>query len=283
MKIYDCFNFFNELDILEIRLNELYEYVDYFIIVESNVTHSGHEKPFYFELNKHRYSKFLDKIISYKVFDTPSDFVNLPNTNDVEINKIYDFIRTQKNRFNIKTQPDYGRDFFQKESVRRALINCSDDDVILISDADEIPSSEFMEKIHEFDLTTSILSLNQPMYCYYVNVLKEVNWFGTKVMKYKNLKNLSLNEIRGDELLSVKTQKFGWHFSFMGGEDMVKRKLLSYSARDLVNNHILENISTNIKNNIDPFFRNHLIKMETDEYLPNYLKQNKEKYKHLFK
>ena len=51
-KIYDCFNFFNELDILEIRLNTLYEYVDYFVIVESNLTHSGEQKPFYFEENK---------------------------------------------------------------------------------------------------------------------------------------------------------------------------------------------------------------------------------------
>ena len=58
-KIYDCFNFFNELDILELRLNILYEYVDYFVIVESDVTHSGEKKPFYFEDNKERYSKFL--------------------------------------------------------------------------------------------------------------------------------------------------------------------------------------------------------------------------------
>ena len=79
-KIYDCFNFFNELDILELRLNILYDYVDYFVIVESSVTHSGQPKPFYLEENKERFAKFWDKIIIFKVVDTPEDFVNLPNT-----------------------------------------------------------------------------------------------------------------------------------------------------------------------------------------------------------
>ena len=54
-KIYDCFNFFNELDLLEIRLNTLYDIVDYFVIIESNLTHSGEVKPFYYEDNKSRF------------------------------------------------------------------------------------------------------------------------------------------------------------------------------------------------------------------------------------
>ena len=91
-KIYDCFNFFNELDILEIRLNVLYEHVDYFVIVESSITHSGEEKPFYFEENKERYSKFLDKIIHYKVYDTPNDFINLNYGEDKCLNDIFNFL-----------------------------------------------------------------------------------------------------------------------------------------------------------------------------------------------
>lgn len=170
-KIYDCFNFFNELDILEIRLNILYEHVDYFVIVESSVTHSGESKPFYFEDNKERFSKFLDKIISYKIYDTPFDFVNLPETNNVELNNVFNSIKVQTNRFNRNYQQDYGRDFFQKESVRRALINCNDEDIIIISDADEIPNPSIFGKLT--DIENTIYSLNQFTYYYYINILDQ--------------------------------------------------------------------------------------------------------------
>ena len=95
-KTYDCFNFFNELDILEMRLNILYDYVDYFVIVESSVTHTGLEKEYFFENNKERFSKFMDKIIHFKVTDTPNNFINLAETSDDTVKLIYEFIATQK-------------------------------------------------------------------------------------------------------------------------------------------------------------------------------------------
>jgi beta-1,4-mannosyl-glycoprotein beta-1,4-N-acetylglucosaminyltransferase len=282
-KIYDCFNFFNELDILEMRLNILYEYVDYFVIVESSVTHTGVPKEYFFEKNKERFFQFLDKIIYFKVEDTPHDFKNLPPTYDNTVELIYEFILKQTNRFNRDTQPDYGRDFFQKECVRRPLINCDDDDIILISDADEIPNPEILSKLSELDLDNNIYSLNQTMYYYFLNVFKESTWYGTKLSKYKNIKNLSFNEIRGDESLSSKTPNGGWHFSFMGGEEMVKNKMLSYSAKDMTNNYVLSNISENIKNNIDPFFRGKLITVEIDSTYPKYLRDNLKKYSKFIK
>jgi len=75
--IYDCFCFFNELEILELRLNILDSVVDKFVICESTVTHTGQPKKMYFEENKDRFSKFLHKIIHLKISDTPDDFVNL--------------------------------------------------------------------------------------------------------------------------------------------------------------------------------------------------------------
>ena len=77
-KIYDCFCFFNEFDILDLRLNILDPYVDYFVICESSVTHTGAEKPFYFEENRDKFEKFLDKIIHVKVEDTPDKFYDIP-------------------------------------------------------------------------------------------------------------------------------------------------------------------------------------------------------------
>ena len=78
MGIYDCFIFFNELDLLEIRLSELYNYVDYFVIVEANKTFKGKSKPFYFEENKQKYKKYLDKIIHVKVYDMPKSSFPMP-------------------------------------------------------------------------------------------------------------------------------------------------------------------------------------------------------------
>ena len=282
-KIYDCFNFFNELDILEIRLNVLYEHVDYFVIVESSITHSGEEKPFYFEENKERYSKFLDKIIHYKVYDTPNDFINLNYGEDKCLNDIFNFSVKQTNRFNRATQPDYGRDFFQKECVRRPLISCSDDDIIIISDADEIPNPNLLEKINELSIDDTIYSLNQLTYYYYINLLKQTDWYGSKISKYKNIKDLSFNEVRGDESLSKKIDNGGWHFSFQGGKEMIKTKLLSYSARDLVNNYVLNSLDNNVNNNIDPFFRSSLTPVQIDESYPKYILDNLEKYKHMIK
>jgi beta-1,4-mannosyl-glycoprotein beta-1,4-N-acetylglucosaminyltransferase len=282
-KIYDCFNFFNELDILEIRLNTLYEYVDYFVIVESNVTHSGEQKPFYFEENKERFSKFLNKIIAYKVYDTPTDFVNLKINEDNTLMLINGFIENQTNRFNRSTQPDYGRDFFQKECVRRPLVNCSDEDIIIISDADEIPNPETLKNLKNLDLENTIYSLNQTTYYYYLNLLKQRDWYGSKISLYKNIKNLSFNEVRGDESLSKKIDNGGWHFSFQGGKDMVKIKILSYSARDLANNNVLSQLDNNIDNNIDPFFRGNLTPVEIDNTYPKYIINNLDKFKHMIK
>ena len=282
-KIYDCFNFFNELDILELRLNILNDYVDYFVIVESDVSHSGEKKQFNFEINKSRYNKFIDKIIYYKITDTPNDFLNLNDTEDVELNKINEFIIKQTNRFNRKTQQDYGRDFFQKESVRRPLINCNDDDIILFSDLDEIPNPEIINELNGYDLDHKILSLRQNTYYYYLNVFKQSDWYGTKILKYKNLNDLSLNEVRGDVTLSDKIDNGGWHFSFMGGKKMVEKKLTSYSAKDLSSKRVLESIEYNIENNIDPFFRGKLETVEIDNTFPEYLRNNINSFNHLIK
>ena len=284
-KIYDCFNFFNELDILELRLNILYDYVDYFVIVESSVTHSGQPKPFYLEENKERFSKFWDKIISFKITDTPEDFMNLSNTGffDSELDKVHHYIRTQTNRFNRNTQPDYGRDFFQKESVRRALSNCSEDDVIIISDADEIPNPETLKDLKSLSLGDTIYSLSQPMYSYYLNMLSDSDWHGSKMGLYKNVKELSFNEIRNDSNLTTKIPNGGWHFSFMGGEEMVRKKITSYSARDLVNDQVLSSIKNNMDNDQDVFFRGKLTKVEIDKTYPDYILNNLGKYNNMIK
>lgn len=286
MKIYDCFCFFNELDLLELRLNILDPYVDYFVISEASVTHTGVHKPYYFEENKERYSKFLHKIIHLKIEDTPNDFINLPvsdpSTPDGEcVNDINEFIKTQTQRFNRRTQIAYGRDFYQKECIRRALINCNDEDIIMSSDCDEIPNPEILKLADSFLNNAPFFTFSQTTYYYYINLVKEYEWKGTRIGRYKDLKKYSYNELRAANIPSLSNG--GWHFSFMGGPEKVKIKIQSYSAQEMNNQHVINSINDNINKGIDPFFRGGLTQVQIDDTYPKYLLDNIDNYKHMIK
>jgi len=286
-KIYDCFCFFNELDILELRLNILNDVVDYFVISESSVTHTGQPKPYYFEENKERYSKFLHKIIHLKIEDTPNNFLNLPPITDTEsfdgkcLTDIHHYIKRDNRYFNRATEIHYGRDFYQKECVRRGLYNCNDEDIIISSDCDEIPNPEVLKDIQTIVEEGKFYMFNQNSYYYYVNIFKEGNWFGSRAGRYKDLKNYSYNELRNTPQNQIANG--GWHFSFMGGADKVKTKIQSYSAQELNNPHVLNSISNNMNSLIDPFFRGNLSMVPMDETYPKYLLQNINTYNHLIK
>jgi beta-1,4-mannosyl-glycoprotein beta-1,4-N-acetylglucosaminyltransferase len=117
-KIYDCFLFFNELDRLEIRLEELNSVVDYFVLVEATETHQGRPKPLYFKENKDRFKKFLDKIIHVVV----------------------DFSIIDKSKRGIWTLESYQRAYI-KEGLKEKC-RCRPNDVIFVSDVDQIPKAE---------------------------------------------------------------------------------------------------------------------------------------------
>ena len=121
------------------------------------------------------------------------------------------------------------------------------------------------------------------MYSYYLNMLSDSDWHGSKMGLYKNVKKLSFNEIRGDGSLTTKITNGGWHFSFMGGEEMVRTKITSYSARDLANEQVLSNIKNNIENDQDVFFRGKLTKVELDNTFPQYVLNNLSKYSKMIK
>ena len=253
-KIYDCFIFFNELDLLELRLNILDSYVDYFVICEASVTHSGYKKDYVFEKNKKRFEKFLDKIIHLKIDDIPEDFSNIeikinPETFDEEcVNDIHTFIK-ETNLFNKKTEQHFGRDFFQKESLRRGLQNCDENDIIMLSDCDEIPNPKVLEKVDKFINDYDFFTFNQKTYYYYINLLKETSWKGSRMGLYKNLKKYSFNKLRAQQNCEI--SEGGWHFSFMGGSEQVKLKIKSYSHQELNTSEYIDNVDKNIENNIE--------------------------------
>jgi beta-1,4-mannosyl-glycoprotein beta-1,4-N-acetylglucosaminyltransferase len=142
MKIIDVFPFFNELDILEIRLNILDPYVDYFILSESTKTFSGLDKPLFYKENKKKFEKFNHKIIH----------------NVIEYDPSSEELSEYGKRYN-NTVEAQQRDIYQKDSIKNVIFeNCDKDDIILWGDADEVPNPEVIEKVSEFFESETISS-----------------------------------------------------------------------------------------------------------------------------
>jgi beta-1,4-mannosyl-glycoprotein beta-1,4-N-acetylglucosaminyltransferase len=257
-KIYDCFQFFNELDLLEIRLELLYDHVDYFVISETNRTHSNNEKPLYFEENKHLFSKYLDKIIHIKE-DLPIDILSPIKKEEsskynIQFNKIIDiFNREDEN--GLKSYPTFARDYIQREFNKLGLIDCNEDDIILVSDLDEIPHPDIISKIKNDNLINHVVMMD--CHNFYVNNICHTNWYGTTSFRYSDLENISLTHFRtackGNNF--IKIFNGGWHLSYVGGIDRIKQKIQGYSHQEYNHNGVLSSIESKINSNSDLFGR----------------------------
>ena len=228
MKIFDCFMYFDEDVVLDVRLNTLNEYIDYFIIVESLFTHKGDKRLLKFDIQK--FNKFKEKII-YLVHEyEPSEIENI-DKNDTENEKSAKYI------FNAIYRENAQRNF-----ITKGLNQASDDDVILISDVDEIPN---LENINFNDYKEKLIFFNQEMFYYKFNLkLPDCNWVGTRSCKKKNLispqwlrniKDKNYPFYRIDTFFSK--NKFsnirfidngGWHFTNLKTSGEIEYKLKSY-------------------------------------------------------
>ena len=259
-KIYDIFTFNNELDLLEIRLNILNNYVDYFVIVEATETFSGIPKPLHYNLNKERFKNFQHKIIHYIINDTPQSF------DDKNCDQL---VLKMANESDNVTREHlcWLKEFYQKELIKNSLINLNDNDICYISDLDEIWNYNLNFQIDE--------GVYKPMinWCYinFFNIKTNEDWThftGPIVTKYKNIKNECLNHLRTH---SKNTNKYiyiengGWHFNAIGG---IQKKINDFKHPIYTNEYMInrENGSRIDENN-----------------LPEYLIKNKEKYKQFFK
>lgn len=265
MAIIDAFSFNGELDILEIRLNVLDKVVDEFVICESDTTFTGLKKPLYFKENKERYAKWLPKI---KHFVMASDDAVLK-------------AQAVQSPGVPKDLHWWVREFTQKESMRYALTHLKDDDTVFIGDADEIWNPNNLPPLDQRS------KLEQTVYSYYLNNRSSEWWEGTSVIPYHFIRNDTLDNLRAHDshrkyMQAPTFPNKGWHFTNMGGEEFVKRKLASYSHQEFNNNYYLGNISTQIKENKDFIGRNFTFTVD-ETGLPEYLLQNKDKYSHLWK
>ena len=250
MKIFDCFMYFDEEVVLDVRLNVLSKYVDYFVIVESIYTHKGEKRELLF--NHKKFQKFKDKII-YLVYDESPKNIEQILINDNENEKSKKYI------FNAAFRENGQRNF-----ILKGLEKASSDDLILISDVDEIPNLENLDikKIKE-----KIILFKQDMFYYKFNLkLPDLVWTGTKACKKKylkspqwlrNIKDRKYPIYRLDTIFS-KTKyisiKFinqgGWHFSNIKTAAEIEHKLKSYlHHREFDENPMSKNeISEIIKN-----------------------------------
>ena len=120
----------------------------------------------------------------------------------------------------------------------------------------------------------------QRMYYYYLNVLKEENWFGTKICAYRYFKNSSFDKLRNSKNIGIRIAEGGWHFTFIGGIENVKTKIESWSHQEFNNDFIKNNIEDNIKNNRDIFYRSDSVfrTVPIDNSFPKYLIDNLSMY-----
>lgn len=287
MKIYDSFLFFNELDLLDIRLNYLQDTVDYFVITESTVTFSGNKKPLFFEINKNKFEKYFHKIIHIVIDDTPEEFFNLKicenqnkKINELQ-NKIFNFLKISQG-WN-RNEKQWGREIYQRESIQKGLLNCKNEDYVFLSDLDEIPNKEEIKKIKKEGSSNKVYDFKQKMFFYKINLLKEINWSGTKACSFETLKDISLNELRQNKYTNEIIKNGGWHLSFMGGENRILEKIEAYSHQEFNNSFIKQNLLKNIINKKDLFFRNGQMEKinATDEFPNEILEKVNNEYKYL--
>ena len=266
IRIYDIFTYNGEKDILEIRLNILYDFVDKFIIVEAPTTFSGLKKPLYFEEQKEFFNKFLDKITYFIIDDYP---------NDMEICKMAD----QSSNVPKGGPEHWRREFYQKESIKKAITNLKDDDICFIGDVDEIWNPKIL-----IDYTKNyIFKLKQQVSTYYLNNRSSEPWVGTIVTKYKNIKNACLNHLRTKgKTIYIYIKNGGWHFTNIGGVNEIRRKLNdSYTEESYNTSEVQDNLEKRFgeKDYMGRKFKFFI----NEKDLPKYLLDNKKKYKELFK
>ena len=259
MAIFDCFQFFNEEHIADLRFNILNKYVDKFIIVESTINHQGKSKKLNFDIKN--FTKFKDKINYIVVDDTPKEFIK-PHLGGESLVEQH-----------------------QRNSLMKGLKKASDDDLIILSDVDEIPN---LDKLKEFNKNNYAV-FSQKMFMYKLNLLnlRENDWHGSKICLKKNLKspqwlrNLKFKKYpfwRIDKPKNIQIiLNGGWHFAYLHTAENISNKIRSFAHGEFNKEHLTntKEIQKRIEKKQDVFNRGYdLKKIEIDESFPDYVRQN---------
>lgn len=278
MAIYDCFTFFNELDILELRLEELDGCVDHFVIAEATRTFSNGPKPLHFADNKSRFARFLPKIIHVVIDD-------LPDEGDA-----------------------WDREAFQRNALSRGLENAAPDDIIMISDVDEIPYPENIARLTPDAVRGRVWFIECDYYTYKLNLAIENKWIGLcaiRAIEKKHLPgmqslrafrarqsrrlpmpinqtiNVAKNVFRvGAPLVHVLVEHGGWHFTFMNTPEKIQYKIAAYAhqERNTAEFNSLENIQRLIADGLSVCGRK--VRRVELELMPGTVRRNPDRWRH---
>jgi beta-1,4-mannosyl-glycoprotein beta-1,4-N-acetylglucosaminyltransferase len=296
MKIFDTFLFGFELDLLEIRLNLLDPYVDYFVFSESTTTLSGVEKELYYKNNKDRFEKFNHKIIYNEIPDPTSE----------QLNQI-------SQQYNIAEHPSYQRDVYQKNSIKSVLDQyCTDEDIVLWSDLDEVPNPEVLKDLSSFYDPNCVYNFAQDNFQGCLNwfettgtILSQTpdfeygaekpRWIGTKMCSFSILKKYTLTDIRRplNQENNLRIYPGGWHWSSVGSPekgtlyDRIMRKIKTSPHVDLNNPELIASLPQRLAEGRSPLGQDNAsystIELTEENNFPKYLVDNIEQYSYLLK
>lgn len=253
MKVIDCVTYNGEKELFEIRYNILKDFVDEFRVVEFDKTFSGKPK-------KSLFNQYFDKVKHYI-------------HNEDIWGKYYDLAVSSPNTLHGNGAKHWITEFCQKESIKDCLTDLKDEAIVFIGDCDEIWNPLVKHLVP--------IKLKLQVYSYWLDNKSTEQFWGTIVSTYKDIKEDCLNHRRGN--LPRVTDNMGWHFTSMGGVDRVKKKLTDcYTEETYAHEEILNNLEENINQKRDFLWRDFSYKQDESEW-PDYLKKNKEKYKHLIK
>lgn len=260
--IYDCFPFFNELDVLELRLRELSGVVDRFVLVEADSTHMGAPKPLFFEENKAAFAPFLDRIIHIVVRDMPDANV-------------------------------WVRENFQRNAIMRGLEGVQPDDLVLISDADEIPRRSVVAALPGNGAVVS--GLRMPLFYFKLNYMNvagaELMAVWTVAVRGSHIAQLTPQGVRNARFTLMQNppantrvyEHAGWHFSYVGDETHVRSKVRNFAHQEYNNDDFVEaiNIDRIVASGADLYGRPGYAwkTVQVDGYFPEHLLLNVERYR----
>jgi len=247
MKVVDCFTFFNELDLLEYRLETLDPYVDHFVLVESTKTFTGKKKALHYSLNKRRFKKWHDKIVHVIVTDMPDELPQEEIDELVALPEIRDI--------------HWVREHHQRRAIPRGLskLNLDYEDIILCSDLDEIPDLTKLDVIRE-RLYMGPVIMDQRWFIWNTNLEKGMRWVGSSANLYSHyIQNKDIfqhlrNTRWDDDSYEFTTMECGWHLSWFGNPEFIKNKMFSFAHTETATNYFNNerNIVNLIRNAMPP-------------------------------
>ena len=271
--ILDCFTFFNELDLLEVRLHTLAPRVDAFILCEANRTFQGAEKPFIFdEWRRERNFQFYKPVVAVQM-----DLSGMDGETNQLVRAIDPWVREHVQRKSIP----YGFDRLERY-LGHPL---SPSDRIILSDVDEIPDLRVFDQLAPDSPT--VIAWRQNLFYYWVN-MRCWDWIGPvscTVETFRDRFQGDMQLLRESRATAECLIDGGWHFSFLGGPEAIKEKILAFSHTEY--RHCAEDGNIDIALNEgwrydrDLFGRRmmHFQIMPDDSLLPEYLVRNKDRFR----